>query len=72
MCLFPRYNPNRYRDDDDDSDMEANFDEILKEERRRLVTCLVEQTNFHSFFLAISIQLMMFIVFLRLIYKSFI
>ncbi|CAN4116837.1 unnamed protein product [Withania somnifera] len=29
-----RYNPNRYRDDDDDSDMEANFDEILKEERR--------------------------------------
>ncbi|KAL3341357.1 hypothetical protein AABB24_025753 [Solanum stoloniferum] len=28
------YNPNRYRDDDDDSDMEANFDEILKEERR--------------------------------------
>ncbi|XP_069152406.1 uncharacterized protein [Solanum lycopersicum] len=28
------YNPNRYRDDDDVSDMEANFDEILKEERR--------------------------------------
>ncbi|XP_009781867.1 uncharacterized protein LOC107779433 [Nicotiana tabacum] len=28
------YNPNRYRDEDDDSDMEANFDEILKEERR--------------------------------------
>lgn len=30
------YNPNKYagRDDDDDSDMEANFDDILKEERR--------------------------------------
>ena len=34
-----RYNPNKYagRDDDDDSDMEANFDDILKEEKRRLV-----------------------------------
>ncbi|KAK4366354.1 hypothetical protein RND71_014234 [Anisodus tanguticus] len=29
------YNPNRYHDDNDDSDMEANFDDILKEERRR-------------------------------------
>ncbi|KAJ8531061.1 hypothetical protein K7X08_025792 [Anisodus acutangulus] len=28
------YNPNRYHDDGDDSDMEANFDDILKEERR--------------------------------------
>ncbi|XP_019172534.1 PREDICTED: protein SPT2 homolog isoform X2 [Ipomoea nil] len=28
------YNPNRYRDDDDVSDMEAGFDDILKEERR--------------------------------------
>nr|GMD63168.1 protein spt2-like isoform X1 [Ipomoea batatas] len=29
------YNPNRYRDDDDDSDMEAGFDDILREERHR-------------------------------------
>ncbi|XP_073057952.1 uncharacterized protein [Primulina eburnea] len=28
------YNPNKYRDADDDSDMEANFDDILREERR--------------------------------------
>ncbi|XP_060192412.1 uncharacterized protein LOC132621949 [Lycium barbarum] len=28
------YNPNRYRDDDDTSDMEANFDDILREEKR--------------------------------------
>ncbi|KAL6955515.1 hypothetical protein U1Q18_049067 [Sarracenia purpurea var. burkii] len=31
-----RYNPNKYagRDDDDDSDMEANFDDIMREEKR--------------------------------------
>uniref|UniRef100_A0A7N0URY2 SPT2 chromatin protein n=1 Tax=Kalanchoe fedtschenkoi TaxID=63787 RepID=A0A7N0URY2_KALFE len=29
-----RYNPNKFQDDDDTSDMEAGFDEILKEERR--------------------------------------
>ncbi|XP_075498594.1 uncharacterized protein LOC142536974 [Primulina tabacum] len=28
------YNPNKYQDADDDSDMEANFDDILREERR--------------------------------------
>ncbi|XP_017219543.2 uncharacterized protein LOC108196660 isoform X1 [Daucus carota subsp. sativus] len=28
------YNPRKYADVDDDSDMEANFDDILKEERR--------------------------------------
>ncbi|PIN00349.1 hypothetical protein CDL12_27149 [Handroanthus impetiginosus] len=28
------YNPNKFRDDDDDSDMEANFDDIMREERR--------------------------------------
>uniref|UniRef100_A0A1D1Z0P1 Protein SPT2 n=1 Tax=Anthurium amnicola TaxID=1678845 RepID=A0A1D1Z0P1_9ARAE len=35
--LLSRYNSSRYQaDDDDDSDMEANFDEIMKEERRSL------------------------------------
>ncbi|KAJ0719152.1 putative chromatin SPT2 [Helianthus annuus] len=31
------YNPNRYRgvNDDDDSDMEAGFDDIMMEEKRR-------------------------------------
>ncbi|XP_015063277.1 uncharacterized protein LOC107008661 isoform X3 [Solanum pennellii] len=29
-----RYNPNRYQDEDDTSDMEANFDDILREEKR--------------------------------------
>lgn len=29
-----RYNPNRYDDYGDDSDMEANFEDIMKEERR--------------------------------------
>lgn len=29
-----RYNPNRYQDEDDTSDMEANFDDILKEEKQ--------------------------------------
>ncbi|KAH6758645.1 hypothetical protein C2S51_018880 [Perilla frutescens var. frutescens] len=29
-----RYNPNKFRDDDDDSDMEANFDDIMREEKR--------------------------------------
>uniref|UniRef100_A0A7N0SYK3 SPT2 chromatin protein n=1 Tax=Kalanchoe fedtschenkoi TaxID=63787 RepID=A0A7N0SYK3_KALFE len=29
-----RYNPNKFQDDDDTSDMEAGFDEILKEEER--------------------------------------
>ncbi|GKC39989.1 chromatin SPT2 [Tanacetum coccineum] len=29
-----RYNPNRYRNDDDDSDMEAGFDDIMWEEKR--------------------------------------
>ncbi|KAL2513352.1 SPT2 chromatin protein [Abeliophyllum distichum] len=28
------YNPRKYRDDDDDSDMEANFEDILAEEKR--------------------------------------
>lgn len=28
------YNPRRYADDDDDSDMEANFDDIMREEKR--------------------------------------
>ncbi|XP_011073645.1 protein SPT2 homolog isoform X1 [Sesamum indicum] len=28
------YNPNRFRDDDDVSDMEANFDDIMREEKR--------------------------------------
>ncbi|KAL1539487.1 starch synthase [Salvia divinorum] len=28
------YNPNRFRDDDDTGDMEANFDDILMEEKR--------------------------------------
>lgn len=32
---FCRYNPNRYDDYGDDSDMEANFEDIMKEERRR-------------------------------------
>ncbi|KAK7407168.1 hypothetical protein VNO78_08853 [Psophocarpus tetragonolobus] len=31
------YNPNKFVDDDDDADMEAGFDEIMKEERRRLM-----------------------------------
>ncbi|KAL3378238.1 hypothetical protein AABB24_004253 [Solanum stoloniferum] len=29
-----RYNPNRYQDEDDTSDMKANFDDILKEEKQ--------------------------------------
>ncbi|XP_041994673.1 protein spt2 isoform X2 [Salvia splendens] len=29
-----RYNPNRFRDDDDTDDMEANFDDIIREEKR--------------------------------------
>ncbi|KAI3462630.1 hypothetical protein Pfo_019293 [Paulownia fortunei] len=29
-----RYNPNKFQDDDDDSDMEANFDDIMREEKR--------------------------------------
>ncbi|PWA74045.1 chromatin SPT2 [Artemisia annua] len=28
------YNPNRYRNDDDDSDMEAGFEDIMREEKR--------------------------------------
>ncbi|KAG8373807.1 hypothetical protein BUALT_Bualt11G0063500 [Buddleja alternifolia] len=28
-----RYNPNKFRDDDDDSDMEAGFDDIMREEK---------------------------------------
>ncbi|KAK4426493.1 hypothetical protein Salat_1417900 [Sesamum alatum] len=28
------YNPNRFKDDDDVSDMEANFDDIMREEKR--------------------------------------
>lgn len=36
MDLFPfSYNPRRYANDDDDSDMEANFDDIMREEKRR-------------------------------------
>ncbi|XP_052725482.1 uncharacterized protein LOC108336206 isoform X3 [Vigna angularis] len=31
------YNPNKFVDEDDDADMEVGFDEIMKEERRRLV-----------------------------------
>lgn len=34
-CVFCRYNPGRYRDEGDDSDMEANFEDIMKEEKRR-------------------------------------
>ncbi|KAG6416135.1 hypothetical protein SASPL_123559 [Salvia splendens] len=34
-----RYNPNRFRDDDDTDDMEANFDDIIREEKRRSVIC---------------------------------
>uniref|UniRef100_A0A1D1XPW0 Protein SPT2 n=1 Tax=Anthurium amnicola TaxID=1678845 RepID=A0A1D1XPW0_9ARAE len=35
--LLSRFNSSKYQvDDDDDSDMEANFDEIMKEERRSL------------------------------------
>ncbi|PWA37138.1 chromatin SPT2 [Artemisia annua] len=30
-----RYNPNRYRNDDDDSDMEVGFEDIMREEKRR-------------------------------------
>lgn len=34
--IFPfSYNPRRYANDDDDSDMEANFDDIMREEKRR-------------------------------------
>ncbi|KAG6418644.1 hypothetical protein SASPL_120848 [Salvia splendens] len=33
------YNPNRFRDDDDTDDMEANFDDIIREEKRRSVRC---------------------------------
>ncbi|GFP78852.1 hypothetical protein PHJA_000028700 [Phtheirospermum japonicum] len=33
-----RYNPNKFRDDDDDSDMEAGFDDIMREEKRRSVS----------------------------------
>lgn len=33
-----RYNPKRYQDVDDDSDMEANFEDIIREEKRRLVS----------------------------------
>lgn len=34
--MFDSYNPSKYADRDDDlSDMEANFDDIMKEERRR-------------------------------------
>ncbi|KAK6128737.1 hypothetical protein DH2020_037520 [Rehmannia glutinosa] len=29
-----RYNPNKFQDDDDVSDMEANFDDIMREEKR--------------------------------------
>ncbi|XP_047315568.1 protein spt2 isoform X2 [Impatiens glandulifera] len=29
-----KYNPNKYGNDDDDSDMEANYDDIMREERR--------------------------------------
>lgn len=40
---FCRYNPNKYDDYGDDSDMEANFDDIMREEKRRfslfLCTC---------------------------------
>lgn len=32
---FCRYNPNRYDDYGDDSDMEANFEDIMAEEKRR-------------------------------------
>ncbi|GKC87652.1 chromatin SPT2, partial [Tanacetum coccineum] len=33
MCSV-LYNPNRYRNDDDDSDMVAGFDDIMREEKR--------------------------------------
>ena len=39
IYFFPslvfRYQSSKYQDDGDDSDMEANFDDIMKEERRR-------------------------------------
>lgn len=38
MCVdrnVTGYNPSRYHDDADDKDMEAGFDEIEHEERRR-------------------------------------
>lgn len=35
---FCSYNPNKFVDEDDDADMEVGFDEIMKEERRRLVS----------------------------------
>uniref|UniRef100_A0A3Q7FCW9 Uncharacterized protein n=1 Tax=Solanum lycopersicum TaxID=4081 RepID=A0A3Q7FCW9_SOLLC len=34
FLITARYNPNRYQDEDDTSDMEANFDDILREEKR--------------------------------------
>lgn len=36
-----RYRPQRYHDDDDDSDMEAGFDTIMEEEQRRSVSLMI-------------------------------
>ncbi|KAF8410656.1 hypothetical protein HHK36_003188 [Tetracentron sinense] len=44
-----RYNPKKFAGaDDDDSDMEANYDDILKEERRRLlgIFCVINMLNY--------------------------
>ena len=39
ICWFIcSYNPNKFVDDDDDDNMEAGFDEILREEKRRFVS----------------------------------
>lgn len=44
--FFFSYNPNRFAGwDEDDSDMEANFDEIMKEEKRRFVMLLLNFTQ---------------------------
>lgn len=43
MLLVCSYNPNKYRgmDEEDDDCMEANFDDILREERKRFVRSLL-------------------------------
>lgn len=58
---FFRYNPRKYADDDDVSDMEANFDDILEEERRRLVhtgtTLLIHGVKFCVLFVYLKVEL---------------
>lgn len=36
------YNPENCADDDDDDNMEAGFEEIMREERRRFVSFLLK------------------------------